>query len=281
MNMFVSTAAIAAAPAVAAPPNSPDVVIDHRAILARVEEIIDLLRTRHIRDGWKMDEEGATRALAYFRRHVDGPRVKDEDEDTSQYYQAVEFFRSHGQSLDWIHDGNPSGMICTLAFHSQQANASAEPQDDAALLAMEEKIFEQHAAAATYRDEIIRLHNIRYDIFLHLDQETKEGRCDLTKDELWTRLKELPESKEHDRLVKLQDVHFTKMDKLTEKMWATPAHTSEGRRAKLEVLLTTIMPDDWREHDGNADYDINRARDLMFEFVGGEQTAQLRDQFAA
>ena len=60
----------AAAPAVAAPTNSPDVVVDHRAILARVEEIIDLLRTRHIRDGWQMDEEGASRALAYFRRHV-------------------------------------------------------------------------------------------------------------------------------------------------------------------------------------------------------------------
>jgi hypothetical protein len=84
MNMFVSTAAMAAAPAVAASPNSPDVVIDHRAILARVEEIIDLLRTRHIRDGWQMDEKGATRALAYFRRHIEGPAFKDVDEDTAE-----------------------------------------------------------------------------------------------------------------------------------------------------------------------------------------------------
>jgi hypothetical protein len=71
------------------------------------------------------------------------------------------------------------------------------------------------------------------------------------------------------------------MDKLTKKMWATPAHTPEGRRAKLEVLLATIMPVGWRENDDDADYDIERARDLMFEFVGGKQAAQLRDQFAA
>jgi hypothetical protein len=101
MNMFVSTAAIAAAPAVAAPPNSPDIVIDHRAILARVEEIVDLLRTRHIRDGWQIDEDGAARALAYFRRHVEGPAFKNEDEDTAEYYaHALPFFNSHGQNLD-------------------------------------------------------------------------------------------------------------------------------------------------------------------------------------
>jgi hypothetical protein len=130
MNMFVSTAAVAAAPAVAAPTNSPDVVVDHRAILARVEEIIDLLRTRHIQDGWQMDEEGASRALAYFRRHVEGPAFKDEDEDTAEYYaHALPFFNSHGQDLDWIHDGKPFGMICRLASRSPQAMTSAVAPD--------------------------------------------------------------------------------------------------------------------------------------------------------
>jgi predicted component of type VI protein secretion system len=46
MNMFVSTVAIAAVPSVAAPLNSPDVMIDDRAILARVEEITRLGRLR-------------------------------------------------------------------------------------------------------------------------------------------------------------------------------------------------------------------------------------------
>jgi hypothetical protein len=32
---------------------------DHKAILTRVEQIVNLLRTRHVRKGWKMDEDGA------------------------------------------------------------------------------------------------------------------------------------------------------------------------------------------------------------------------------
>ncbi len=157
--------------------------------------------------------------------------------------------------------------------------ATSQPQDDKALLAMEERIFECNAAARAYDDEIIRLHDIWCGVWLHLDQEIKEGRCDLTKGELWSRIKELPKSKEHARLVELQGPHFTEMDKLIEKMWATPAHTPEGRQAKLWVLLGTIMGSDWCEHDGRADYEIRRARDLMIEFVGGEPAEQMRDQF--
>ena len=47
------------------------------------------------------------------------------------------------------------------------------------------------------------------------------------------------------------------------------------------MLLSFLMGDDWREHDGEADVDVRYARDLMFELVGGEPAAQLRDQFAA
>lgn len=116
MNMFVSSAAVAAAPAVAMnsaahePPS-----VDHKAILARVEQIVDLLRTRYICEGWKMDEGSAARALDYFKRHVYGPAFKDEDEDTAAYYQALEFFSSHGQSLDWIHGGNPGDDLHACA----------------------------------------------------------------------------------------------------------------------------------------------------------------------
>jgi hypothetical protein len=63
-------------------------------------------------------------------------------------------------------------------------------------------------------------------------------------------------------------------------MWAIRALTSEGRAAKLRVLLAWLMGDDWRENDSDADYPIREARELMFEFVGGEPAAQLRDQFA-
>ncbi len=62
-------------------------------------------------------------------------------------------------------------------------------------------------------------------------------------------------------------------------MWATPAHTPEGRRAKVLVALR-LLPDEWREIDEQTDYGIREVRQLLIEFVGGEPGAQLREQFA-
>jgi hypothetical protein len=159
--------------------------------------------------------------------------------------------------------------------------AAAVQPDDSALLALEERIFDCQEAALAYDDEIIRLNNIWHFVWQFGGQEIKEGRSDLTQEELWNRVKEMPESKEHTRLVALQEPYYVEMDKLIIKMWATPAHTPEGRRAKLLVLLGCILDSDWREHDGEANYEIRRARDLMIEFVGGEPAEQLRDQFRA
>ncbi|WP_219682156.1 hypothetical protein [Bradyrhizobium canariense] len=123
MNMFVSSAAAAGAPAVAMNLAPHEPVVDHQGILARVEQIVDVLRTRYICEGWQMDEDGAARALNYFRRHVEGPGFKDEDEDTLEFTRVLEFFRSHGQSLDWAHDGDLAGMICRLAKVSPRGGA--------------------------------------------------------------------------------------------------------------------------------------------------------------
>ncbi|WGR96381.1 hypothetical protein MTX26_17995 [Bradyrhizobium sp. ISRA443] len=62
MNMFVSFAAVAAAPAVALTrlPMGRLRSITKLSWL-RVEQIVDLLRTRYICEGWKMDEDGAAR----------------------------------------------------------------------------------------------------------------------------------------------------------------------------------------------------------------------------
>jgi hypothetical protein len=78
----------------------------------------------------------------------------------------------------------------------------------------------------------------------------------------------------------LQKPHFDAADNLAERMWAIPPQTSEGRRAKLLVLLGCIMPSDWREDRDSADYHIIMARDLMIELVGGEPAVQLCDQFS-
>jgi hypothetical protein len=180
MNMFVSTAAVAAAPAAAAPANSAPLAIDHRAILARVEEVVDLLRTRYVREGWKIDEERAECALAYFRRHVEGPPFKDEDEDTIEYHRAIEFFGSHGQSLDWIHDGNPGGMICGLAKNSQRAiavsAASSTDESDPIFAAIE-----AHKAARTEWVGWVHLHG---DLEEELPKDKRLSNIDVEEEKI-------------------------------------------------------------------------------------------------
>lgn len=144
MNMFVSSAAVAAgAPAVAMAQTEAPVAINDAAILARVEQVVDFLRTRYVCEGWKIDERGAELALEYFRRRAHGPAFKDEDEDTDAYYQAIEFFSSHGQSLDWIHGGNPAGLICGLAKHSRRAMETAPSTEQDPIFAA----IEAHKAA--------------------------------------------------------------------------------------------------------------------------------------
>lgn len=73
------------------------------------------------------------------------------------------------------------------------------------------------------------------------------------------------------RITTLQEPHYERMDRLIKEMWATPAKTADERRAKVEVLLVCVMRADWRDNDTDADYDIRMARDLLFEFVGGQR----------
>jgi hypothetical protein len=69
------------------------------------------------------------------------------------------------------------------------------------------------------------------------------------------------------------------MDALIKQMFAIPAHTADGHRAKATVLLTCIMGSEWTETDKDADYDVEMARKLLIEFIGGEPGEMLRDQF--
>jgi hypothetical protein len=90
----------------------------------------------------------------------------------------------------------------------------------------------------------------------------------------------MPESIEHNRLCKLQDAHYAKMEDLVRQMWAIPALTPEGRRAKVLVALR-MLPDRWRVTDEEADYGISETRQLLIEFVGGEPGKMLREQFTS
>jgi len=71
------------------------------------------------------------------------------------------------------------------------------------------------------------------------------------------------------------------MDKLIKEMWATPAKTSEERRAKVEVFLVCIALPGWQDNDNDADYDVKMARSLLFQLVGGQPGDILADQFAS
>jgi len=161
--------------------------------------------------------------------------------------------------------------------------ARATLPDDSALLAMEEQWFEQHELATAYDDEIMRLGTIWRDESERLYQEALASEIQsgkyLTPEERWAAVAKIPECIEHDRLCKLQDVHFGKMEDLVREMWATPALTPEGRRAKVLVALR-MLPDRWRGRDENADYGIRETRQLLIEFIGGEPGEQMRDQFA-
>jgi hypothetical protein len=162
--------------------------------------------------------------------------------------------------------------------------AVALPQDDSALVKLEEQIFEQYEGATAYDAEIIRLSEIwttesrrLYDEAL--SREVQAGTY-LTAKERWALVTDMPECVEHNRLASLQKPFYARMDALVKQMFAIPAHTAEGRRAKVTVLLGCILGDEWRGTDKETDYPEQMARTLLIEFIGGEPGEMLRDQFA-
>jgi hypothetical protein len=176
-----------------------------------------------------------------------------------------------------------STAIAGTAVPSVASKAAALPADDSALLKLEEQIFEQYELATTHHDEIFRLSatwQAESERLYNeaLSREVQAGTY-LTPQERWDIVTKIPECVEHNRLCKLQDIHFGKIEDLVKQMWAIPAQTPEGRRAKVLVALR-MLPDRWRVVDEEADYGIRETRQLLIEFVGGEAGAQLREQFA-
>jgi hypothetical protein len=118
MTMFVKATALSTAAARVDESTAADRETGAAADLRRVREILQVLRTRHVRKGWKVDETAAAAALAWFEGRVNG-RVCDEE--MKEGMKALWFLHRHGQSLDWVFAGDPGGMICNGAAHSDQA----------------------------------------------------------------------------------------------------------------------------------------------------------------
>jgi hypothetical protein len=162
--------------------------------------------------------------------------------------------------------------------------ALADQLDDSALVRLEEEIFEQYEQATAYDDEIHRLAEIWKVESERLYQASldAEGNWNhpLSPRERWALVTDMPECREHNRLSNLADAHFARIDEMVKQMFAIPAHTPEGRRAKVTVLLGCILDNEWRYVDAETDYPELMARNLLIEFIGGEPGEMLRGQFA-
>jgi hypothetical protein len=172
-----------------------------------------------------------------------------------------------------------TAFVSTAITGAAVANAAAiisqpalTPPDDGALVKIEEEIFEACEGAAAYDDDIRRASDIWTEEMRRLPEGmTPKERCDAVM--------ALPACIEHNRLSMLQEPYYLRMDELIAKMFATPAHTAEGRRAKVAVLLGILLDDDWRGVDAETDRPELLARNLLIEFIGGEPGEMLRGQF--
>ena len=119
--LLAGMASAAALPVTAAAPLvDGSSVSGRRASLARAEEIVSLLRTSYVRDGWQIDEAFAERMLAFFRKYAEDGSEPDDERKV-----AFDFLHGYGQSLDWVLWGDPRVMICKLAGTDRSENATA------------------------------------------------------------------------------------------------------------------------------------------------------------
>jgi hypothetical protein len=278
MNSIVALPIAAAVPVAMPAMSVPDPTHDHPlAVLARAEQMVDILRARTASDSFTFDEVAAERALRYFRRRTEGAPV-----DETEVSAAWDFLRAHGQYPDWIFYGSPSSMISSAAWSSPARQPQADANADARLIELEEKIFELIHAMDEFEPEMSRLQQVWTSESIRLYNEVQYGSSTLSAKDRSAIINAMPECIEHTRLCNLVQRQDDEAQLLVKQMWAIPAKTPEGRRAKFFVLLAYFMPEKWSEaSDIDADCDIEYARRLMIEMIGGEPAEQLRDQFAA
>src|SRR6266849_8156040 len=95
----------------------------YKGALGRMEQIIATLESCFVTEGWneRWQSGGVMPTLAadvmtYFRARADGAQ-----ENAAKEAKVNDFVAQFGQSLDWIFDGDPRGLICKAAGHSPQA----------------------------------------------------------------------------------------------------------------------------------------------------------------
>jgi hypothetical protein len=131
-------------PAAALPTAAAAPAIDSReAMVIRAQQMVDLLGTCYVREGWKLDAERGA-------QFVESVRTFDEnDGDCPKFRIVLDWMHDHGQSLDWLVDGDVAGLITARAA----LRATVGPPIDAELIALGERLKAVTAEAAKLKPD--------------------------------------------------------------------------------------------------------------------------------
>ena len=130
MNTVVSAASLATATAVTIPAtataSTPTEGLDRQAIIARAEQLVEILGDRVVCAGWHehFDQRRAAAFLDAVRREDYNAEYGDEATEIVNDWVA-----GHGQSFDWLYRGDPSGLICRAAHQAFKMSPAANESD--------------------------------------------------------------------------------------------------------------------------------------------------------
>src|ERR1700722_5607338 len=98
--------------------------------------------------------------------------------------------------------------------------------NDAVLLELHDRIFRYYAEAKSYDEEISRLSEIWR---AEHDRLCNDQNCTMSPDQIWKKIRAMPEGNEQSRLLDLQNIPYAETAKLIRQIWPWPARTDEGR----------------------------------------------------
>lgn len=231
MNSIVSAAAVATATAIPSLDRAVASTVEGcrpSAALARAEQVIAALRSSYVSANWRIEEDRAEQVLAYMRSYANA-----KDENVEQEQVAIEFFGSHGQSLDWIFRGDARGMICTLAAHSSQAGLVA----DGDLL----DLVNQHALATKEEERLAEIW-----------QELDDRRCETGRN-----------PRGYKAAAARMDRQGSVRAKLEEQIVRTSALTIDGIIAKARALSLNLVDGESVEEGDDVELGVSITHDLL------------------
>jgi hypothetical protein len=170
--------------------------------------------------------------------------------------------------------------VNSAALVAAPISASAyKDSDDTVLLDLVAQFWAADERATEYDEQIEPLFDVWNTEWARLRDERDAGTSSLSQKEIFEMVKQLPESREHNRLVKLTQPHHDEAARLLRKIWEMPTSTIKGRSEKFNILISYIWPHDWLKPDGIPDMEVQMTRDLLCEMIGGKESESWRQIF--